>query len=165
MPTVLVAGDDRDVREVAVFKLEQSGYEVILAEDAATALAQARSRRPDLAVLDVMMPRMTGLDVCRAPRAEPETAGIRVILLAARAQESDVEDGFTGGADDYLTKPFSPRELGLPGPGGTRRGEQLTVPEAVVVDRSMLVVGVTGSAPRSVRCCSIWWRPTNRIRP
>jgi DNA-binding response OmpR family regulator len=111
MPTVLVADDDADVRDVVVFKLEQAGYEVIAAEDGATALAYAREVRPDLAVLDVMMPRMTGLDVCRELRADAGTAAIAVILLTARAQEGDVEKGFAWGADDYLTKPFSPREL------------------------------------------------------
>ena len=99
------------MRDVVVFKLEQAGYEVIAAEDGATALAYAREVRPDLAVLDVMMPRMTGLDVCRELRADAGTAAIAVILLTARAQEGDVEQGFAWGADDYLTKPFSPREL------------------------------------------------------
>ncbi|PVZ14577.1 response regulator transcription factor [Actinomycetospora cinnamomea] len=111
MATVLVADDDPDVRDVVVFKLQQSGHEVLVAEDGGAALDLARSSRPDLAVLDVMMPRMTGLDVCRELRADRATAGIPVILLTARAQEGDIESGFAWGADDYLTKPFSPREL------------------------------------------------------
>ncbi|MFI9011491.1 response regulator transcription factor [Actinosynnema sp. NPDC053489] len=111
MTTVLVADDDADVRDVVVFKLEQSGYDVVVAEDGATALTVAREVLPDIAVLDVMMPRMTGLDVCRELRAAEATAAIPVILLTARAQEGDVEGGFALGADDYLTKPFSPREL------------------------------------------------------
>jgi DNA-binding response OmpR family regulator len=111
MPTVLVADDDPDVRDVVVFKLEQSGYEVLAAEDGGVALELARSVMPDLLVLDVMMPRMTGLDVCRELRARESTASIPIILLTARAQEGDVERGFAWGADDYLTKPFSPREL------------------------------------------------------
>jgi DNA-binding response OmpR family regulator len=111
MSTVLVADDDPDVRDVVVFKLEQSGYEVLVAEDGGVALELARSAIPDLAVLDVMMPRMTGLDVCRELRARESTARIPIILLTARAQEGDVERGFAWGADDYLTKPFSPREL------------------------------------------------------
>jgi DNA-binding response OmpR family regulator len=111
MTTVLVADDDPDVRDVVVFKLQQSGYEVLVAEDGEAALLLARSARPDLAVLDVMMPRMTGLDVCRELRADAATTRMPVILLTARAQEGDVEGGFAWGADDYLTKPFSPREL------------------------------------------------------
>ena len=111
MSTVLVADDDPDVRDVVVFKLEQSGYDVLVAEDGGAALELARSAIPDLVVLDVMMPRMTGLDVCRELRARQSTARIPVILLTARAQEGDIERGFAWGADDYLTKPFSPREL------------------------------------------------------
>jgi DNA-binding response OmpR family regulator len=111
MARVLVADDDPDVRDVVVFKLQQVGHDVLVAEDGGTALALARRELPELAVLDVMMPRMTGLDVCRELRADRATASIPVILLTARAQEGDVESGFAWGADDYLTKPFSPREL------------------------------------------------------
>jgi DNA-binding response OmpR family regulator len=111
MARVLVADDDPDVRDVVVFKLQQVGHDVLVAEDGGTALALARRELPELAVLDVMMPRMTGLDVCRELRADRLTASIPVILLTARAQEGDVESGFAWGADDYLTKPFSPREL------------------------------------------------------
>lgn len=111
MATVLVADDDPDVRDVVVFKLQQSGHEVLVAEDGGVALELARSGSPDLAVLDVMMPRVNGLDVCRELRSDPATAGIPIILLTARAQEGDIENGFAWGADDYLTKPFSPREL------------------------------------------------------
>ncbi|GAA4761973.1 response regulator transcription factor [Actinomycetospora chibensis] len=111
MAMVLVADDDPDIRDVVVFKLQQSGHDVLVAEDGGEALSLARRALPDLAVLDVMMPRFTGLDVCRELRADPETAGIPVILLTARAQEGDIESGFAWGADDYVTKPFSPREL------------------------------------------------------
>lgn len=111
MATVLVADDDPDVRDVVVFKLEQSGHDVLVAEDGGAALDLARRACPDLAVLDVMMPRMTGLDVCRELRADPATSGMPIILLTARAQEGDIETGFAWGVDDYLTKPFSPREL------------------------------------------------------
>ena len=111
MPTVLVADDDADIRDVVVFKLEQAGYDVIVAEDGASALACAREMRPDLAVLDVMMPRLTGYDVTRELRADAETAQIPVILLTARVQEADIARGFEAGADDYVKKPFSPQEL------------------------------------------------------
>src|SRR3954471_3355225 len=108
---VLVADDDADIRDLVAFKLEQAGFEVIAVEDGQTALDQARSRKPTLAVLDVSMPGLSGIDVCRMLRSEPATAGILIILLTARVQEQDVEGGFSAGADDYVTKPFSPREL------------------------------------------------------
>ncbi|GGK72294.1 response regulator transcription factor [Mangrovihabitans endophyticus] len=111
MTTVLVADDDADIRELVSFKLEQNGFEVIAVEDGQAALAQAREHRPRLAVLDLSMPGLSGIDVCRMLRADPETADMLVVMLTARVQEQDVEGGFGAGADDYVTKPFSPREL------------------------------------------------------
>jgi DNA-binding response OmpR family regulator len=108
---VLVADDDADIRDLVAFKLEQVGFEVISVEDGHTALEQAQSRKPTLAVLDVSMPGLSGIDVCRMLRADAATAGILIIMLTARVQEQDVEGGFSAGADDYVTKPFSPREL------------------------------------------------------
>ena len=111
MTVVLVADDDADIRDLVAFKLEQAGFEVISVEDGQTALEQARSRQPTLAVLDVSMPGLSGIDVCRMLRADPATSGMLIIMLTARVQEQDVEGGFSAGADDYVTKPFSPREL------------------------------------------------------
>ena len=111
MTVVLVADDDADIRDLVAFKLEQAGFEVIAVEDGQTALEQARSRQPALAVLDVSMPGLSGIDVCRMLRADPATTGMLIIMLTARVQEQDVEGGFSAGADDYVTKPFSPREL------------------------------------------------------
>ncbi|HEX8630314.1 MAG TPA: response regulator [Catenuloplanes sp.] len=111
MTVVLVADDDADIRDLVAFKLEQAGLEVIAVEDGQTALAQARERRPTLAVLDISMPGLSGIDVCRMLRADEGTAGMLIIMLTARVQERDVEGGFSAGADDYVTKPFSPREL------------------------------------------------------
>ncbi|WP_433378445.1 response regulator transcription factor [Actinoplanes sp. CA-142083] len=111
MTVVLVADDDADIRDLVAFKLEQAGFEVIAVEDGQTALEQARSRQPTLAVLDVSMPGLSGIDVCRMLRADPATSGMLIIMLTARVQEQDVEGGFSAGADDYVTKPFSPREL------------------------------------------------------
>src|SRR3954452_3200280 len=108
---VLVADDDADIRDLVAFKLEQAGFEVIAVEDGQTALDQAHSRQPTLAVLDVSMPGLSGIDVCRMLRSDPATAGMLIIMLTARVQEQDVEGGFSAGADDYVTKPFSPREL------------------------------------------------------
>ncbi len=108
---VLVADDDADIRDLVAFKLEQSGLEVIAVEDGQAAVEQARARQPSLAVLDVSMPGLSGIDVCRMLRADPTTAGMLIIMLTARVQQLDVEGGFSAGADDYVTKPFSPRAL------------------------------------------------------
>lgn len=111
MVTVLLAEDDTDISDLVTFKLRQQGYEVRAFEDGLSALASARDDTPDLAVLDITMPGMSGLDVCRELRADPATSDVPIILLTARAQESDIETGFAVGADDYIVKPFSPREL------------------------------------------------------
>ncbi|MEV1289853.1 response regulator [Micromonospora sp. NPDC049679] len=111
MTTVLIAEDDEDIRDLVVFKLEQAGFTVIAAPDGTAALAAAQAQTPDLAVIDVSMPQLSGLDLCRLLRADPRTAGTLIIMLTARSQEGDVEAGFSAGADDYIVKPFSPREL------------------------------------------------------
>ena len=111
MARILVADDDLDIRDLVVFKLRQSGHDVVSVGDGASAVEACRVERPDLVVLDVMMPGMSGLDACRELHADADLAGIPVILLTARGQESDVEQGFDVGADDYVVKPFSPREL------------------------------------------------------
>ena len=111
MTVVLVADDDADIRDLVAFKLEQAGLDVIAVEDGQAALERARESRPTLAVLDVSMPGLSGIDVCRMLRADAATAGMLIIMLTARVQEHDVEGGFSAGADDYVTKPFSPREL------------------------------------------------------
>ena len=111
MARILVADDDLDIRELVEFKLSTLGHEVVAVNDGSAAVDACREHQPDLAVLDVMMPGMSGLDAIRVIRSDPAMAGIPVILLTARAQETDVETGFDSGADDYITKPFSPREL------------------------------------------------------
>jgi DNA-binding response OmpR family regulator len=111
MALVVVADDDADVRDLVTFKLEQLGVEVAGAGDGPTAMALVRERQPALLVLDIAMPGMSGIEVCRMIRAEPAIAATPIIMLTARAQEHDVEGGFAAGADDYVTKPFSPREL------------------------------------------------------
>ena len=111
MPSILVVDDDADIRDMLSFKLANAGFEVHTEEDGETGLAAASELRPDLVVLDWMMPRMTGPEVCLALRQEPESAKLPVILLTAKAQEADVQRGFAAGADDYVSKPFSPREL------------------------------------------------------
>ena len=110
-PLVLVADDDPDVLDLVRYRLERSGYAVATAVDGAEAVRLADELSPALAVLDVMMPCLNGYEVTRRLRENPATAGIPVILLTAKAQEADVQEGFDAGADDYIRKPFSPREL------------------------------------------------------
>jgi two-component system response regulator MtrA len=108
---VLIADDDADILLLVKAVLERSGHEVVAASDGAEALASVRARKPDLAVLDIAMPEVDGLEVLRRLRADPTTSELPVVLLSARAQEADVERGFAIGASAYLKKPFSPREL------------------------------------------------------
>ena len=108
---VLVADDDRDILDLLAFRLGRAGYEVVSASDGEEALRLAVDRKPDLAVLDVMMPKLDGYEVTRRMRADESTKRIPVILLTARVQEHDVARGFEVGADDYMKKPFSPAEL------------------------------------------------------
>src|SRR3954447_18077470 len=112
MTRVLVADDDPDIRELVRFKLEQGGHHVTAVADGDAALAAVRTDEAyALFVLDVMMPRRTGIEVCEALRSDPATRAVPILLLTAKAQEADVERGFAAGADDYIVKPFSPREL------------------------------------------------------
>jgi DNA-binding response OmpR family regulator len=109
--TILIAEDEPDIRDLVSFRLERAGYDVILAEDGQEALELAIEHRPDLAILDVMMPRMDGLELTRRIRAEQTIAGMPIILLTASVQDQAVTEGFRAGADDYMRKPFSPQEL------------------------------------------------------
>ncbi|MGN6783052.1 MAG: response regulator transcription factor [Marmoricola sp.] len=111
MARIVIADDDADIRELVVFKLRHAGHDVVPVGDGAAAVDACNAQRPDLVILDVMMPGMSGLDAARAIRAEDSLAGLPIIMLTARAQESDIEQGFDAGADDYIVKPFSPREL------------------------------------------------------
>ena len=110
-PLVLVAEDDEDIRSLVAFRLERAGYRVIAAADGRRAYEVAVAQLPDLAVLDVMMPRLDGYELMRRLRADERTSRLPIILLTARAQESDVQRGLEAGADDYIRKPFSPQEL------------------------------------------------------
>jgi DNA-binding response OmpR family regulator len=110
-PVVLAADDDEDILELVAFRLERSGYTVLRARDGEEALRVALEAKPDLAVLDVMMPKLDGFELTRRLRADDATSNMPIILLTARSQDADVQAGFDAGADDYLRKPFSPQEL------------------------------------------------------
>jgi DNA-binding response OmpR family regulator len=111
MTTVLVAEDDPDIRLLVTLKLRQAGYQVRGFPDGLSAAADAREHRPDLAILDMMMPGMSGIELCQELRQDPATANIPVILLTAMAREADIAAGLAAGADDYIVKPFSPRDF------------------------------------------------------
>ena len=108
---VLIVDDDPVIQRLLRVNFEMEGYEVIVGVDGVDGLEKARAEHPDIVVLDIMMPRMSGLDVARALKADPDTASIPVLLLSAKAQEADLRAGDESGADDYLTKPFDPFQL------------------------------------------------------
>ena len=110
---VLVVDDEPDAIELIRFNLKASGYDVLTAEDGEEALLKARKFSPDLILLDVMLPEIDGLEVCKILRRDPATATLPIIMLTAKASEIDRVLGLEFGADDYVTKPFSPRELVL----------------------------------------------------
>jgi DNA-binding response OmpR family regulator len=110
-PLILIADDDPDILALVSFRLERAGYEVVQARNGEEAVQVALARRPDLAVIDVMMPRIDGYEATRQLRQQEETSRMPIILLTARVQEEDIARGFDAGADDYVRKPFSPQEL------------------------------------------------------
>lgn len=109
--TILIADDEPNIRQLVAFTLRRRGFEIVEAEDGATALALIRQSAPDLVVLDVMMPGLTGIAVLQQLAADPVTAEIPVVLLSAKGQGVEIEEGLASGARLYLVKPFSPREL------------------------------------------------------
>jgi two-component system, OmpR family, phosphate regulon response regulator PhoB len=111
MSTILLVEDDPDIRHLVSYKLVRGGFDVIEAADGVAALHEARRHAPDLVILDVRMPRMSGLEVCRELRAGALTADVPIIMLTARARQQDLEQAFAAGATDYVVKPFSPRAL------------------------------------------------------
>ena len=110
-PLVLCADDDEDILSLVALRLERAGFDVAKVGDGEAAIEAARTLRPAVAVLDVMMPRRTGLEVLEALRADPSLDEMKVILLSARVQQSDAERGIAAGADAYLAKPFKAPEL------------------------------------------------------
>jgi len=110
---ILIVDDEPEAIELVEFNLKQAGFEVISAADGATALKKSRELLPSLIVLDLMLPEMDGLEVCKVLRRDPATVNIPILMLTAKAAEIDRVLGLELGADDYLTKPFSPRELVL----------------------------------------------------
>lgn len=111
MARVLIIEDDASLAEVLAYNLKQAGYEVFVARDGADGLSQAQMRGPELVILDLMLPLIDGLEVCRRLRADAATQNTLIVMLTAKAEESDQVVGFSMGADDYVTKPFSVKVL------------------------------------------------------
>jgi two-component system alkaline phosphatase synthesis response regulator PhoP len=111
MPKILVAEDERDIRELIGFTLRYAGFEVELAINGTEAVEKAAAAQPDLIMLDVRMPRMTGYEACRLLKEDPTTAEIPIVFLSAKGQEVEIEQGLASGALEYIVKPFAPDEL------------------------------------------------------
>ncbi|MCX7148219.1 MAG: response regulator [Rhodocyclales bacterium] len=108
---ILIADDEPNIVISLEFLLKREGYEVVVAHDGAEALVRVRAERPDLAILDVMMPQRNGFEVCQDLRQDPEFKDLRIMMLTAKGRDTEVSKGLALGADVYMTKPFSTREL------------------------------------------------------
>ncbi len=111
MAKILIAEDEPDIRELVAFMLRFAGYEVMAAANGEEAVQAATRDVPDLVLMDVRMPRMTGYDACRIMKANPDLRDVPVVFLSAKGQESEIQSGLEAGAEEYLLKPFSPDEL------------------------------------------------------
>ena len=111
MAKILIAEDEPDIRELVAFMLRFAGYEVVAASNGEEAVQAATRDVPDLILMDVRMPRMTGYDACRIMKANPMLQDVPVVFLSAKGQESEIQSGLEAGAEEYLLKPFSPDEL------------------------------------------------------
>src|SRR5512142_1189056 len=111
MAKILIAEDERDIRDLVSFTLRFAGYEVVAVGNGAEAVEAARQEMPDLILMDVRMPRMTGYEACEKMKADPELEKIPVVFLSAKGQDSEIRTGLDAGAAEYLLKPFAPAEL------------------------------------------------------
>lgn len=108
---ILIADDEPNIVISLEFLMKREGFEVSVANDGEEAVRRIRSERPDLVLLDVMMPKKTGFEVCQEVKSAPELAGVRILMLTAKGRDTEVAKGLALGADAYMTKPFSTREL------------------------------------------------------
>jgi len=108
---ILIADDNENIRDALTYLLEDEGYELLLAKDGADTLRKVRERKPDILILDIMMPEINGYDVCRTIKNDPDLKSIYVIMLTAKGQVAEQERGKEVGADEYIVKPFSPMEI------------------------------------------------------
>ena len=108
---ILIADDEQNIVISLEFLMKREGYQVEVANDGEEAVRRIRASRPDLVLLDVMMPKKSGFEVCQEIRSDPEMAGVRILMLTAKGRDTEVAKGLALGADAYMTKPFSTREL------------------------------------------------------
>ena len=111
MAKILIAEDERDIRDLVAFTLRFAGYEVFAASNGEEAVEMAPTINPDLILMDVRMPRMTGYEACKVMKANPDLKDIPVVFLTARGQETEIQQGLDAGAEEYLLKPFAPDQL------------------------------------------------------
>lgn len=111
MAKILIAEDEPDIRDLVAFTLRFAGYEVVAASNGEEAVELAPRENPDLILMDVRMPRMTGYDACRMMKADPDLKDIPIVFLSAKGQESEIQTGLEAGAEEYLLKPFAPDQL------------------------------------------------------
>jgi DNA-binding response OmpR family regulator len=111
MTKILVAEDERDIRELIGHTLRFAGFEVVLAAHGGEAVEKAPGENPDLIILDVRMPKVTGYEACRQLKENPDTAEIPIVFLSAKGQESEIKEGLASGASEYILKPFAPDDL------------------------------------------------------
>ncbi len=111
MAKILIAEDERDIRDLVAFTLRFAGYEVVAAANGEEAVQLAPKENPDLILMDVRMPRMTGYEACRVMKADPNLRDIPVVFLSAKGQETEIQTGLDAGAEEYLLKPFAPDQL------------------------------------------------------
>ena len=141
--TILVIDDEKDLIELLSYNLGKEGYDVIVAHDGQSGLDVVKKHRPDLVVLDIMMPGLDGLQVCQRLRADPRTGRIPIIMLTAKATETDRIVGLELGADDYVTKPFSPREVIARLKAVLRRSSQ-PAEDRQIIRNGELLIDLTG---------------------
>lgn len=132
MKRVLLVEDDRDIVELVRYNLEKEGYQLLSAADGAIGLAQVRKTPPDLLILDLMLPKISGLEICKEIRKDVNLNRLPILMLTAKGEEADRVVGLELGADDYVTKPFSPRELAARVKALLRRSEPGAPPEKLV---------------------------------
>ncbi len=139
MKKVLLIEDDRDIVELFRYTLQREGFQVAAATDGATGLAQVRKTPPDILLLDLMLPKLSGLDICREIRRDQALNRLPILMLTARGEEADRVVGLEMGADDYVTKPFSPRELGARVKALLRRTEPAGETPRVIESRGLTI--------------------------